>query len=300
MNALLFGLAAALCVVVGVRGLIMARNPGAVADEGGYLVPDAVQDDRGLVARLILKYSLFFAPWMMARTKPESLAKLERRLDYAGRPDDTTVEELVGGRVVMAIMAVFTTVTILLITDGALWSYMFLLLAGYLDFWLYTEEKNRQKAIEKGLPDVLDVLAVTVSAGLGYRAAVSRVTTEMKGPASDELERTMFEIDLGMGRREAFMRLRDRNSSRVMRRYVVAQTQADELGAPLAGAIRAIAKDSRQMYEQATLRTAGRRASIMTALGILIGMPLLILAILVTMLFSAGFIVDGTIKILPT
>ena len=81
------------------------------------------------------------------------------------------------------------------------------------DVWLAREGRLRQERIERDLPDFLDILAVTVRAGLGYRAALGRVAEELGGPISEEMLTALRQMELGASRRQAFLALRERSTS---------------------------------------------------------------------------------------
>ena len=99
----------------------------------------------------------------------------------------------------------------------------------------------RQEAIERTLPDFLDILAVSVRAGLGYRYALRRVAESLGGPVGEEMLIVLRQIDLGADRRDAFLALRERNESDALKSFVAAQLQAEELGVPLSEALNDIA-----------------------------------------------------------
>lgn len=112
--------------------------------------------------------------------------------------------------------------------------------------------------IERELPDFLDILAVTVTAGLGFRAAMERVGETLDGPLAEEIGRTLRRMDVGVRRRQAFVELRERNPrSTTMGPFVTAIIQAEELGAPLADTLNQFAGDMRrEFFQQARRRVA--------------------------------------------
>ena len=103
------------------------------------------------------------------------------------------------------------------------------------------EGRLRQEQIERDLPDFLDILAVTVRAGLGYRLALGRVAEALGGPVGEEMLVALRQMSLGATRRAAFEALRDRNASEQLSSFVAAQLQAEELGVPLSEALNDIA-----------------------------------------------------------
>ena len=147
----------------------------------------------------------------------------------------------------------------LLIGSTPLWMPV-LALAGWFapTVLLNRAGRLRQEAIERTLPDFLDILAVSVRAGLGYRYALRRVAESLGGPVGEEMFIVLRQIDLGADRREAFIALRDRNESDALKAFVAAQLQAEELGVPLSEALNDIATDMRRMAARTRAGGAAR------------------------------------------
>lgn len=148
------------------------------------------------------------------------------------------------------------------------------------DLQLYTQAQNRQDKIQQTLPDFLDVLAVTVSAGLGFRHALARVAESMPGPLAEEFQLALQQMELGSSRREAFEDLRARNSSEAIGQFVTALLQAEELGAPLSQALNEISVDMRRESAQWARRKAQKlnpRISMVTMATVLPGLIILII-----------------------
>jgi tight adherence protein C len=122
---------------------------------------------------------------------------------------------------------------------------------------LAAAQRKRQESLDRDLPDMLDVLAVTVSAGVAFRPALARVSARFAGPLADELGLTLSQMANGASVREAFEDLRARNSSEALGQFVTAFLQSEELGAPLTDALNQIALDMRR--ENASGCGAGRR-----------------------------------------
>ena len=144
----------------------------------------------------------------------------------------------------------------------------------------------RQEAIERTLPDFLDILAVSVRAGLGYRYALRRVAEALGGPVGDEMLTVLRQIELGQDRREAFLALRERNKSESLKSFVAAQLQAEELGVPLAEALNDIAGDMRRLAYQNARRDAQRAAPRVSLLVTTLIVPGAIILILLSVYFA--------------
>lgn len=126
-------------------------------------------------------------------------------------------------------------------------------LIGYLfpDAWLKARVKQRQKEIENTLPDVLDLLTVSVEAGLGFDAALLKVVEKQKGVLAEEFLRVLQEIKMGRPRRDALRDLARRNNTvEDLSNMVASLVQADQLGISIGGVLRNQSKQIRQKHRQ--------------------------------------------------
>jgi tight adherence protein C len=127
---------------------------------------------------------------------------------------------------------------------------LFGLLMGVLGFMapnfvLNAKVRSRQAAVAAELPDALDLLSVSVEAGLGFDGAVQKLTEHMKGPLIEEFELALGEMRIGEGRQEALKKMADRSASPEMASFVRAIIQADQLGISLGRILRIQAGDTR-------------------------------------------------------
>jgi tight adherence protein C len=105
--------------------------------------------------------------------------------------------------------------------------------------------QRRQTAVAKELPDALDLLSVSVEAGLGFDGAVQKLTEHMEGPLIEEFELALGEMRIGEGRQEALKKMAERSASPEMSSFVRAIIQADQLGISLGRILRIQAGDTR-------------------------------------------------------
>jgi tight adherence protein C len=127
---------------------------------------------------------------------------------------------------------------------------IFAVLMGVLGFMgpsfvLDARVRSRQAAVASELPDALDLLSVSVEAGLGFDGAVQKLTEHMKGPLIEEFELALGEMRIGEGRQEALKKMADRSASQEMSSFVRAIVQADQLGISLGRILRIQAADTR-------------------------------------------------------
>lgn len=121
--------------------------------------------------------------------------------------------------------------------------------AGFTVYRFYTgkRKKQRAQAIADQFPDVLDLLATSVSAGLSFTQAMQYVSEQYKGPLSDEFVAVQRAISLGSTRRAALTDMAERIGLQEMRTFVGALVQADELGISLGNILITQAKEVRQI-----------------------------------------------------
>ncbi len=172
--------------------------------------------------------------------------RLRRMIELAGRPEGQDVDSVVL-RMAMWLLIV-TPLAFFAVLQGLLWMVpICLLIVVVLPLGAIARARRlRQERIGRDLPDFLDVLAVTVTAGVGFRAALDTVASRFGGPLSEEIVLTLHQIRNGASVRDAFRRLKSRNDSEQLSTFVTAYLQAEELGAPLAVTLNRIALDMRR------------------------------------------------------
>src|SRR5215210_584345 len=126
----------------------------------------------------------------------------------------------------------------------------FALMMGVLGFMgpsfvLGSRVRSRQAAVAAELPDALDLLCVSVEAGMGFDGAVQKLTEHMEGPLIEEFELALGEMRIGESRQEALKKMAERSASQEMASFVRAIVQADQLGISLGRILRIQAADSR-------------------------------------------------------
>ena len=113
------------------------------------------------------------------------------------------------------------------------------------DFVLNSKVRSRQDRLRADLPDALDLLAVSVEAGLGFDAAVVKLTEQFEGPLGEEFALTLGEMRIGESRQEALKKLADRTAITEIGAFARAIIQADQFGISLGRILRVQAIDTR-------------------------------------------------------
>jgi tight adherence protein C len=103
---------------------------------------------------------------------------------------------------------------------------------GYIapEFWLTRRVTARQKTIVLEIPDALDLLTISVRAGLGFDAALGKVVEKLRGPLPDEFRRALAEIRMGKSRRESLRDIIPRTDVPALTNFISAIIQAEQLG----------------------------------------------------------------------
>ncbi|MET9364907.1 DUF5936 domain-containing protein [Streptomyces sp. NPDC006632] len=210
------------------------------------------------VGSAVDRLGMRWAPAVLRMMGPERVGRKRRQIDLAGNPGGLTVDRYAARRAVYGLLG--ATAALIMLLEGH-WVIALVMVAFAL-FWveagIWSAVRVRRDHIERTLPDFLDVLAVVVSAGLGFRQALDRVADKYEGPWADELRITLRQMDMGVSRRQAFEELRKRNDSEQVAMFVTALQQGEELGAPIVETLIAIAADMRRTDAQNARRKAAR------------------------------------------
>ena len=189
-------------------------------------------------------------------TRTDAEAKIQHRLDVAGNPPGWDVNRIIGLKVLgmgsfalIALLWSFGTGksagVVLLLTIGAG-------VFGYLlpNILLNNAGQKRENQMQNALPDALDLMTISVEAGLGFDAAVSRVAKETTGPLAQELARLLQEMQIGVGRMEAMRAMAERTTMTDLKSFCLAMVQADSFGIPVARVLRVQSKEMRSKRRQ--------------------------------------------------
>ncbi|KPH97469.1 Type II secretion system F domain-containing protein [Actinobacteria bacterium OK074] len=229
-----------------------------------------------------------FAPLVLRLMGPRRVEAKRLRIDMAGNPHGLTLNRYAARRAVYGAFGVL--MTLIFLQGGhlllALLSLAFGLTAA--DVLIWQAIRDRKDVIDRILPDFLDVLAVVVSAGLGFRQALDRVAEKYAGPWADELRITLRQMDMGVSRRQAFDELRKRNSSEQVAQFVSALQQGEELGSPIAETLIQIATDMRRTDAQNARRRAARTVPKATMVTLVFMLPATMILVATGMFLGSG------------
>ena len=242
-----------------------------------------------LVRRFVVGYQ-FAIPFVNRRA-------IRQRLAWAGDPYGLRVNDVVQlkvGSIYLAIpLALYfglflnlPLITMVLIAVSAALPCFFI-----PDIWLYDKSNERQEEITRQLPDFIDLLAISISAGVGFDLAVNNIVARMRGPLAQELERMIQELRMGKPRRFTYRKMIWRNDSLALRAMFTAMIQADELGTPVSDIMEWQAQTLRHQRIQEARRRgakAGEKVSLVLSTILLFSLTFLILTTMGLNLFLRG------------
>src|SRR5262245_30942765 len=162
--------------------------------------------------------------------------RTEKRLAQAGNPGDMKVADWLGIKAIGAGVGAGVLFIVFGVLGKDIGPGTLLALVGagigYVgpEFWLGGRVRGRQKLILLQIPDALDLLTISVRAGLGFDAALGKVVEKMKGPLVDEFRRALAEVRVGKARREALRDIVPRTEVQPLTNFIGAIIQAEQLG----------------------------------------------------------------------
>ncbi len=186
----------------------------------------------------------------------EMIASLENKIIMAGKPYHWGVKNWLG---IQAFMILGLPVLILLFyiqfrMDAS--SLLLIICASVIigmlfpNMMLNSKIRKRQSEVTRSLPDIMDLLTVSVEAGLTFDSALAKVAEKMPGSLAREFETVLQEIKVGKTKKEALYQMADRIGVQDLRSFVSAIVQADQLGVSLGRVLRLQAEQIRQNRKQ--------------------------------------------------
>lgn len=292
MSPALAGAAVTGCLITALVGVRMARSTPAAA--ASLVDTGPARRRRSLAARVTTALGRRLGPPVLRTMSERRIALIRHRLDAAGHPGGLTLEGYAARKA--STTALFAAGSLLLMLAGSTPVLAApLALLGWLsvDFSLAGQARRRQHRIDRDLPDFLDVLTITVGAGLGFRNALRRVSEELGGPVAEEVRIVLRQMSLGASRRAAFEGLRERTDSEQLGQFVTAFLQAEELGTPLGDGLVAIARDMRKAFAQKARRDAARAAPKVSLVLTTVAVPGALILLLTGVFLSADIDLGG-------
>jgi tight adherence protein C len=248
---ILAGVVVALAIVLVVVGM-SAPDPQQtlqqrLAEYGARETPATLEEielSLPFSQRVVVPLLNNIAKFVARFTPQQSLESARHSLELAGNPYNLTASQFWAVRAAAAIILGVLIAALMFVTNAA-WTQRILypIIAAALGFflpvlWLSSQISRRKNSIIKSLPDALDLLTVCVEAGLGFDAAMQKVTEKWKDDLAMAFGRVLQEVRLGKLRREALRDMADRMDVPDVTSFVAAIIQADQLGVSIAKVLR--------------------------------------------------------------
>ncbi len=215
---------------------------------GGYATRDA-ELGKSVSDRVVGPAAERLAGYALKLTPKGSIEETRRKLRAAGRPNANATTFL-AGKALFAGFGIFIAV-IMVLGGGSPQNAFMLALAGgagafvFPDYFLSVRARGRRELLVSQMPDVLDLLTVSVEAGLGFDAAVQKVCERMDGPLVEEFRIVMHEMRIGESRAKALKHFGDRIDMPDVTTFARSIIQADTLGISLGRILRVQGQDIR-------------------------------------------------------
>lgn len=220
--------------------------------------------DLPLGERLVRPYVIKSSELLQKFLPQNTIDSFEKKLIVAGNPGGLTATTFLGqiGFLGVVCPVACTILFILLMKKVAISLLLGISLSAILIVMqtnkISKATKARQKSIRKNLPFALDLLTISVDAGLGFDSAVDKVVLNMDGPISDEFKRLLAEMRIGKPRKDALREMIARTEVEELSEFVVAIIQADQLGIGLSKLLKVQAKQMRVKARQKAQEQANK------------------------------------------
>lgn len=209
-----------------------------------------------LFVRLVKPFLNDISKAIISITPKELIANFEKKVTMAGNPFNLGVKEWLNMQV-MSILCIPLFTIVIGYANEAEFKSIFLyclvesiVIAVLPSFILGGKVKQRQKEITQDLPDVLDLLTVSVEAGLGFDGALAKVIDKMPGAIAYEFDNVLQEMKVGKHKREAFKDMAERVNVPDLTSFIGAIIQADQLGVSIGNVLRLQSQQMREKRRQ--------------------------------------------------
>src|SRR5919204_2171630 len=193
---------------------------------------------------------------LLSRSTPQKARQdLLNKLELAGRPGNLTPEDFAAVRLVAAAVVGALGLLIGLLLANPVYLIISLVAGVILGYylpvlWLKQKVDGRKAEVQKALPDALDLLVICVDAGLGFDAALARVTDKYKNALSELLSKALREVSLGRPRLEALDEMGRNSGVEDLHNFMQAVIQSEQFGTGIGKILRIQADEMRRKRRQ--------------------------------------------------
>ncbi|HLA93123.1 MAG TPA: type II secretion system F family protein [Actinomycetota bacterium] len=183
-------------------------------------------------------------------------ARINEQLILAGNPEAWDAERVVALKIIGGMAGVVAGALLMTLLPISGWlKIVFVVMTGLIGYTVPSSQvramaSKRQRTIQKQLPDVMDLLTISVEAGLGFDAALAQVTKNVPGPLAEEMSRLLQEVQIGVSRADAFRNMSTRTNVAELQSFTLSMIQADLFGVSIANVLRAQSRELRQKRRQ--------------------------------------------------
>jgi tight adherence protein C len=253
LGVLLFFVGMAMQPAVNTRQIVQERLQAYGGDRP--LTEDEIILQRPFSERLIRPAIERLGQFLSDRTPEKARQDLQNRLNLAGRPANLSPQDFQAIRYVAAVVLFAVGLLLGFLFGSPLWVAILAGLGALVGFygpvlWLRQKVDDRRKEIQKALPDALDLLTIAVEAGLGFDAAMARVTDKFRNALSDEFAQVLQETRLGRPRLEALDDMGRRTGVEDLHSFVQAVIQSEQMGVGVAKILRIQSDEMRRKRRQ--------------------------------------------------
>ncbi|HEY7849100.1 MAG TPA: type II secretion system F family protein [Ktedonobacterales bacterium] len=232
------------------------------AARGGVLSLDDQEMQASFYDRFFRPLTITLAKGLARFTPAQSIESTQKRLMNAGLLGQMQVSDFIGLKGMGTIGgAAFGGLLVLLLRPATLISAVLLLAfaaLGYVfpDLWLRNKTAQRKTIIANALPDAIDLLTISVEAGLGFDQALARIVAKADNLLTREFARVLQQMRLGIARRDALRELVARTGVEDLSQFVGAIIQAEQLGASIGRVLRIQSAEMRVRRRQRAQKLA--------------------------------------------
>ncbi|WP_436698732.1 type II secretion system F family protein [Nocardioides sp. BYT-33-1] len=204
----------------------------------------AEEADRPFADRILAPFQARALSVGRRLTGADKADRIRRRLDFAGNPRGWTIDRVLSLKVLCAVALPVLVVAYGALLGGSIPTLVIIAVAaaalGFFapDLYLYNKAAHRADQIRRSLADAVDLLTISVEAGLGFDAAVQQVARNTTGPVAEEFSRVLREMQLGMSRSDALKSMGARSNVEDLNTFVGSMVQADAFGIPIGQVLR--------------------------------------------------------------
>lgn len=256
-------------LVVGIGTLIINRR-GQVKDRLSDIRKMSIETDPEDILKVpftqrVLIPALNGIGHFIGRAAPQEIRlRIEKRIMHAGKPWNINFYSMLALQIfccALFLLAFYFYYSVFIIDSSRIVIMVALItILGFFIPYAVVNSKadSRQHAVRRSLPDILDLLLISVEAGLGFDMALKKVTQQMPGPLSDEIKRALDEIRMGGNRETALRGIAKRTGVSEVSSFISSVNQAEQLGSNIASTLRVQSDYMRQKRRQRAEETAAK------------------------------------------